>query len=136
MHVLEWLLAPFDKKIDYKGDFEEELIEMHVDLKAKLLFKGKNLTEYWNNINTANKCPKLRAAAKPFLLAFPTLCMVKADFSYMNTILTKHRNRLCLQNRGDFRQNLTNFQPNIDNLAAVHQAHPSHYSNYFTTKIC
>ena len=41
-------------KIDNKGyepDLEDEIIEMHVDLEAKVL-KIKNPAEYWSNINT------------------------------------------------------------------------------------
>ncbi|KAF2361250.1 hypothetical protein FHG87_007999 [Trinorchestia longiramus] len=52
--------------------------------------------------------------------------MVEAGFSHANAILTKQRNRLNLENRGDLRLNLTNFKPNINSLAAAHQAHPSH----------
>ena len=54
----------------YESDLEDDLIEMHVDLKAKALFKSKNLSEYWSNINTATKYRKFSAAAaEPFLLA-------------------------------------------------------------------
>lgn len=129
MHVPDWLVAPFDKKIDNKcdeSDLEDELIEMCEDLEAKALFKNNILSEYWSNINTATKYPKLRAAAEPFLLAFPTSYMVEAGFSHANAILTKQRNRLNLQTRGDLRLKLTNFKPNINSLAAAHQAHPSH----------
>ncbi|KAF2357703.1 FY-rich N-terminal [Trinorchestia longiramus] len=52
--------------------------------------------------------------------------MVEAGFSHANAILTKQRNRLNLENRGDLRLKLTNFKPNINSLAAAHQAHPSH----------
>ena len=46
---------------------------MHVDLEAKALLESKHFSEYCSNINTASRYPKLRAAVKPFLLAFPTL---------------------------------------------------------------
>ncbi|KAF2347273.1 hypothetical protein FHG87_021970 [Trinorchestia longiramus] len=52
--------------------------------------------------------------------------MVEAGFSHANAILTKQRNRLNLENRGDLRLKLNNFKPNINSLAAAHQAHPSH----------
>ncbi|KAF2349714.1 hypothetical protein FHG87_019533 [Trinorchestia longiramus] len=52
--------------------------------------------------------------------------MVEAGFSHANAILTKQRNRLNLENRSDLRLKLTNFKPNINSLAAAHQAHPSH----------
>ena len=68
MHVLKWSVTPFDTKKNNKG-YEsdlDEFIQMHMDFKAKALFKSKNLTEYWSNINTATKYPKLRSAAEPF----------------------------------------------------------------------
>ena len=49
MHVLEWLVSPFDVKIDnksYESDIEDEIIEIHVDLEAKALFKRKYVKEY------------------------------------------------------------------------------------------
>ncbi|KAF2349564.1 hypothetical protein FHG87_019680 [Trinorchestia longiramus] len=51
---------------------------------------------------------------------------VEAGFSHANAILKKQRNRLNLENRGDLRLMLTKFKPNINSLAAAHQAHPSH----------
>ena len=49
MHVAEWLVPQFDIKIDNKGyesDLEDERIEMHVDIRAKALFKCKNVADY------------------------------------------------------------------------------------------
>ena len=49
MHVPEWLVTPFDMKIDnrgYKSELEDEIIKMHVDLAAKVLLKRSNLAEY------------------------------------------------------------------------------------------
>ena len=46
MHVPEWLVNPFDIKIDNKGhepDIQDERIEMYGDLEAKVLFKSKYL---------------------------------------------------------------------------------------------
>ena len=129
MHVLEWLVTPFDMKIDnngYESDIEDQLTEMHVDLEAKAQIKSKNLTEYGSNINTATKYLKLRAAAEPFLLAFSTSYWSEAGLSHVNTIWTKQRNRLNLQNLCDLKLKLTNFQPSINNLSAANQAHPSH----------
>ncbi|KAF2350822.1 hypothetical protein FHG87_018422 [Trinorchestia longiramus] len=129
MHVPEWLVTPFDMKTDNKSnesDLEDELVEMRVDLEAKALFERKTLTEYWSHVRTATKYPKLKARAEALLLAFPTSYMVEAGFNHADAILTKQRNRLNLENRGDLRLKLTNFKPNINSLAAVHQAHPSY----------
>ena len=126
--VPEWIVTSFELKINnkvYESDLEDELIEMHVDLETKALFKSKCLNEYWSNINAATKYPML-TATEPFLLAFPNSYMVEVGLSNVNATLTKQRKRLTLQNHGDLRLKLIKFQPNINNLAAAHQAHPSH----------
>ena len=49
MHVPDWFVTPFDMKIDNEGcesDLEDGLIEMLLDLDAKVLFKSRNLAEY------------------------------------------------------------------------------------------
>ncbi|KRZ86460.1 hypothetical protein T08_2975 [Trichinella sp. T8] len=59
-----------------------------------------------------------------------TLSDIFASFGtsdeFINAILSKQRNRLNLEMRRDLRLKLTNFQPNINALAAAHQTHPSH----------
>ena len=99
---------------------------MHVDHEAIVLFRSKNLAEYGSNINTATMYPRFRAAAKLFLLAFPTSYKVEVGLSHVNAIMTIQRNRLSLQNSGDLQIKLTNFQPNINNHACAYQAHSSH----------
>ena len=39
----------------YESDLRDELVEMHVDLEVKALFKDKDLSEYCSNISTATK---------------------------------------------------------------------------------
>ena len=49
MHTDEWLVTPFDMKIDNKCnvfDQKDEHIEMHDYHEANALFKSKNLSEY------------------------------------------------------------------------------------------
>ena len=99
---------------------------MTVDLEASALFRRKGLREFWINENNVAKYPLLSAVAEPFLLAFPSSYMVEAGFSHANAVLTKQRNRLSLEERGDLRLKLTNLQPNISILVEAHQAHPSH----------
>ena len=55
----------FDMKVynkGYESDFEDEPIEMHMDLEANVLFRIENLNENCSILNTATKYPKLRAA--------------------------------------------------------------------------
>ena len=60
-----------------------------MDVKAKALFKSIYFSEYWSYINTADKYPKLRAEAKPFLFALLTSYMVEGSFSFVNATFTK-----------------------------------------------
>ena len=125
-HVPDWLVAAFDMIIDNKRHesyLEDELTEMHVDLEVKAFIKSRNFSQYWNNINTATKCPDLGEAAELLLLASPSSYKVEAGLSHVNANLTRQRNTLCLQNRGELQLCSTNFQLNIDNLAASHRAH-------------
>ena len=105
---------------------DDERIEMHVDLKAKALFKSKNLSEYWSNINTATMYPKIRAAVEPFLLAFPTSYMAEASFSNVNATLPEQRNRLNMPNCSQLPLRLAKLQPNVNNLPAANQTHLPH----------
>ena len=59
---------------------------MYVDVDAKVLFKSENFTEYWSNINTVTKYPKLRETAKPFLFEFHTTYMVEAGLSHVKAM--------------------------------------------------
>ena len=88
MDVPDFLLTPFDMKIDnkcYESDIEGILNEMHVDLEAKRMIKGEDLSEHWSNINTATTYPKLTAVAEPFLPVFPTSYMVEVSHSHVST---------------------------------------------------
>jgi len=77
-------------------------------------------------VNTRDKYPKLAAAAEPFLLAFPSSYMVEAGFSHVNAILSKQRNRLNLEERGDLRLKLTNTRSDVNATVRAVQAHPSY----------
>ncbi|KRZ00255.1 SCAN domain-containing protein 3 [Trichinella zimbabwensis] len=104
MTVTDWIITPFDTEIEnvnIEFSLQEEHVEMSANLEAKLLFKHKSLT-------------------------FPSSYLVEAGFSHANAILSKQRNRLNEEMRDDLRMKLTNFQPNINALAAAHQTHPSH----------
>ena len=70
--------------------------------------------------------PKLTAAAEPFLHSFPTCYMAEAGIGHVNTILTRQRSGINLQNRADLPPKLRNVHPNNSNPTAAHQTHPSH----------
>jgi len=52
--------------------------------------------------------------------------MVERGFSAVTNLLTKKRERLQITNRGDLGMLLTKIEPNINEILAKHQPHPSH----------
>jgi len=129
MTTPEWIITPFDVKFENRNvepECKHELAELSMDIAAKVVFESRSLSDFWYNVNTRDKYSKLAAAAEPFLLAFPSSYMVHAGFSHVNAILSKQRNRLNLEERGDLRLKLTNIQPDVDALVRAHQTHPSH----------
>ncbi|KRZ12658.1 SCAN domain-containing protein 3 [Trichinella zimbabwensis] len=108
------------QKLEEGADVSDRDMEIYINHLEKLRENFKILS--FGVINT----PKLSAAVQPFLLAFPSSYLVEAGFSHANAILSKQRNRLNEEMRDDLRMKLTNFQPNINALAAAHQTHPSH----------
>lgn len=127
MRIPAWIVTPFDVKFENLGmepDLECELAELSVDIEAKISFESRSLGDFW--YKNCTKYPKLVVATEPFLLAFPSSYMVEAGFSHANAILSKQRNRLNLEERGDLRLKLTNIQPDINALIRDHHTHPSH----------
>lgn len=125
--IPDWIIEPFSAQIDNVDiNIQDELAELLSDLEAKTLIKNLTIHKFWTNINIKQKYVKLYEMAQPFMLAFPSSYMVEAGFSHVNSILTKNRNKLNVELRGDLRLKLTNFEPNIANLAKKHQAHSSH----------
>ena len=129
IQIPDWIVAPFEITITntmQDSDLLDELIHMSVDLEAETLFKNNGLGSFWVNVNILNKYPKLCGKVLPFLLAFPCSYLVETGFSHANALLTKERNNLNLEERGDLRLKLTNLTPNINAISKRHQAHPSH----------
>ena len=125
--IPEWIIAPFSAQIENVDiNLQDELAELLSDLEAKTLLKNLTISKFWTNINIIQKYEKLYKIAQPFMLALPSSYMVEAGFSHINSILTKYRNKLNVEFRGDLRLKLTNFEPDIANLAKKHQTHPSH----------
>ena len=60
MHIPNWIVIPFDLKIentDIESHLEDELVHICVDLEAILLFRIKSLSDYLNNVNIVTKQP-------------------------------------------------------------------------------
>ena len=52
--------------------------------------------------------------------------MAEHDFSAVTEILSKQRNNLKIEKRGDLRMYLSNLEPNVNALAKSHQTQGSH----------
>ena len=61
-----------------------------------------------------------------YFIAFPTSYLVERSFSAVALLLSKQRNRLKITDRGDLRLLLSEFQPDVEKLVSLHQAHSSH----------
>ena len=62
MHLLDWIVTLFDLEIE-NVDIEsrlDELADMCVDLEGKSLFRSKNLSDNWSNVNTVTKYSNFR----------------------------------------------------------------------------
>ncbi|KRX18167.1 SCAN domain-containing protein 3 [Trichinella nelsoni] len=106
-------------------ELEEELVELQTNEELKLKFKN-GYHSFWLQKQITDLYPGLWRMVRKFLLAFPSSYLVERGFSVVTDFLTKKRNRLQIDKRGDLRLFLTNIEPNVDRLIAMHPPHPSH----------
>lgn len=127
MTVPDWFVDPFivdASKVDVT--LQENLIELQHNTTAQARFKHGGHQKLWMNQDVLKKYPLLWNNLKLLLLAFPTSYLVETGFSRVMHLLSKTRNRLDIEKRGDLRLSLTAFKPRIDKLAALHQSQGSH----------
>ncbi|KRZ49033.1 hypothetical protein T02_885 [Trichinella nativa] len=105
--VPDWIITPFDietENANIEFSVQEEPVEIN----------------FWINANITTKYPKLSAAVQPFLPLLPSLYLpCKCDFN-------KAKEQTELEMCCELRLKLTNFQPNINALAAAHLTYPSY----------
>ncbi|XP_076044738.1 protein FAM200C-like [Oratosquilla oratoria] len=114
MTVPDWFVDPFIANI---SEVDVTLYESVIELQNDTTARFQDVYE---------KYPLLWKEVKLFLLAFPTSYLVETGFSRVMHLLSKTRNRLGTEERGDLRLSLTSMEPNIDKLAALHQSQGSH----------
>ena len=123
LSVPAWVINPFKCTIQVvKREFQDEMINLHNDDEAR--FSQHDYGKFW--ILERDEYPAMWKEAELLLMAFPTSYLVERGFSAVMVLLTKYRNRLDITGRGNLRLFLTKMEPDIRNLAALHQAHPSH----------
>ena len=116
MNVPAWVLQPFQTSpIEVDETIQDSIIELQSSESLKLKYE-KGLHVLWASSELVGKFPTLWEKVKLFFVAFPTSNLVETGFSKVSHILTKQRNRLEIDVRGDLRLSLTNLEPDIKKL--------------------
>ena len=93
------------------------------ELKQKL---NQGYQKFWLQRNIATQYPTLWNIAEKNLIAFPSSYLVEQSLSVVINILTKQRNCLKINERGDLMLQLTNIKPDAARLVHSHQVDSSH----------
>ncbi|XP_068200436.1 zinc finger BED domain-containing protein 5-like [Palaemon carinicauda] len=126
IQIPDWIVAPFGITTGNASDYDlqEEVIHMSVDLEARSLYKSNSTRSFWTNVNIVNKYPKLFEKVLPFLLAFPSSCIIDESFIQVNTLQTREGSKMNIEQCGELRLKFTNLTPNINAILKQHQAPP------------
>ena len=106
LEVPGWIMAPFSSHKN-AGSVLEELVELHNDIDLKATFKN-SYEEFWLQKRIIKHYPYLWEVAKKILIEFQTSYLVERELSVVCRLVSKQRNRLDIERRGDLRLNLTN----------------------------
>lgn len=126
LEIPDWVINPFlNVDGEETGVAEEELISIQNDIELRPKFK-KSYQDFWLQKKISDCYQVLWNKVKMYFIAFPTSYLVERGFSAVALLLSKQRNRLKITDRGDLRLLLSEFQPDVEKLMSLHQAHPSH----------
>ncbi|XP_064091623.1 uncharacterized protein LOC135205189 [Macrobrachium nipponense] len=128
MTVPHWFVDPFIADVsEVDVTLLESLIELQNNTTAQARFKRGGHQKLWMNQDVYKKYPILwKRCEGCSYLPFPRLTWLEMVFQSGDVLLSKTRNRLDIEKRGDLRLSLIAFKPNIDKLAALHQSQGSH----------
>ena len=101
---------------------QEQFIDLANDENVRRLFSEKSCSDFW--IEMAQTFPDISKMALKVLIPFPTTYECESVFSALLAIKPKARNRLDAIH--DMRVTLSKTEPNIAELIAQKQVHPSH----------
>ena len=127
MQIPQWIINPYSYTSLEEATviIQEELIAISTDEDLKEKFY-QGYQKFWLQRNIESQYPALWNIAQKYLISFPSSYLVERGFSVVTNILTKQRNRLKINERGDLRLQLTNIEPDVARLVESHQVHPSH----------
>ena len=100
---------------------QESLIEIATSGSVKIEFNQKPLPDFW--IGRRSEFLVLAKRTVKTLMLFANTYLCESGFSALTSMKTKNRHRLCVEN--DIRLRLSPIEPNIAELCASFQAHPS-----------
>ncbi|XP_066965478.1 protein FAM200C-like [Macrobrachium rosenbergii] len=125
IEIPDWVINPFlNVDGEETGLAEEELISIQNDIELRPKFK-KSYQDFWLQKKISDCYQVLWNKVKMYFIAFPTSYLVERGSSAVALLLSKQRNRLKITDLGDLRL-LSEFQPDVEKLMSLHQAHPSH----------
>lgn len=126
LKIPDWVFDPFsfDAVDTLEHILQTEFLDLKYDCEAKMIFKQHGYELAW--VKLMESYPKLWEMVESLLISFPSTYLVEKGFSSVVQLLTKQRNKLDVCTKGDLRLHLTNIQPDIQALTAVHQAQGSH----------
>ena len=99
------------------------LLQNDEELKGRL---KKSYQDFWLQEKLNARYPAFWSKVQPYFVEFPTSYLVERGFSAVSLLLTKQRQKLQLNKRGDLRLFLTKITPSIKMLVENHQAQGSH----------
>ena len=127
LKMYDWMINPFTANAaNVDVAFQEEVLEMQFDEESKTNYDNGGYQKLWQNKKLTDCYPNMWKMVRNLLLPFPTSYLVESGFIAVNNIITKHRNRLRINERGDLRLLLTKIEPDIEYLVSQHQAQGSH----------
>ena len=110
-------MQPFDTPVNEVDPIlQETLIELQCNEALKVKFRQMSLHLFWTSSILIQTFPSLWREAELYFVAFPTSYLVESGFSSVVQLLTRSRNRLEIDNRGDLRLALSEIDPEIENL--------------------
>ena len=108
LKVYDWMINPFTANAsNVDVTFQEGLLEMQFDDESKTNYNNGEYQNLWQNKKMSGCYPNMWKVVRNLSLPFPTSYLVESGFSAVNNIITKHRNRLRINERGDLRLLLT-----------------------------
>jgi hypothetical protein len=122
-----WVHDPF-QAYNHENDLSlskrEHLIDLSSDSCLKIQFGDLGFSRFWISHSLRSEFPELSEEALKTVMQFSTTYLCEKEFSSLLQFKTKYINHLSVC--ASFQMNLTNIEPDIQELFKSQQAQPSH----------